>query len=56
LADKISKYIDNKPLVLMHGRNGREFVKGKWSIEEMVKETEQIYDDLVEKKITNKIR
>jgi len=51
LAEKISKYIDNKPLVLMHGRNGREFVKGKWSIEGMVKETEQIYDDLVEKKI-----
>ena len=56
LAEKISKYIDNKPLVLMHGRNGREFVKGKWSIEGMVKETEQIYNDLVEKKITNKIR
>jgi len=51
LAEKISKYIDNKPLVLMHGRNGREFVKGKWSIEGMVKETEQIYNDLVEKKI-----
>lgn len=56
LAEKISKYIDNKPLVLMHGRNGREFVKGKWSIEGMVKETEQIYNDLVEKKITNKIK
>ena len=51
LAEKISKYLDNKPLVLMHGRNGREFVKGKWSIEGMVKETEQIYNDLVEKKI-----
>ena len=56
LTTKIIKYMDNKELILLHGQKGREFVKGKWSIEEMVKETEQIYDDLVEKKITNKIR
>jgi glycosyltransferase involved in cell wall biosynthesis len=56
LTTKIIKYMDNKELILLHGQKGREFVQGKWSIEEMVKETEQIYDDLVEKKITNKIR
>ena len=56
LTNRIIKYMDNKELILLHGQKGREFVQGKWSIEEMVKETEQIYNDLVEKKITNKIR
>jgi glycosyltransferase involved in cell wall biosynthesis len=56
LAGKIIKYIDNKTLILLHGQKGREFVKGKWSVEAMVKETEQIYDDLVGKKIYNEIK
>lgn len=54
LANRIIKYMDNEKLVFSHGQKGREFVKGKWSIEAMVRRTDQIYSDLVEKKITNK--
>lgn len=51
LSNRIIKYMDNKNLVFLHGQKGRELVKDKWSIEEMVKRTEQIYDTLVEKKL-----
>lgn len=53
LTNRIIKYMDNKELILFHGQKGREFVKGKWSIEDMVKRTNQIYSYLIEKKITN---
>lgn len=56
LTNRIIKYMDNEELVLFHGQKGRELVKGKWSIEDMVKRTDQIYNYLIEKKITNKIR
>jgi glycosyltransferase involved in cell wall biosynthesis len=55
LANRIEKYIDNKELVLLHGQKGREFIKNKWSIEDMVRRTDQIYNYLVKKKINNKI-
>ena len=55
LANRIVRYIDNKKLVLLHGQKGREFIKDKWSIKDMVRRTDQIYSDLVERKIRNKI-
>jgi glycosyltransferase involved in cell wall biosynthesis len=55
LTNRIIKYMDNEELVLFHGQKGRELVKGKWSIEDMVKKTNQIYNYLVEKKINNKM-
>lgn len=51
LANRIEKYIDNKELILLHGRNGRELVKGKWSIEDMVGKIDEIYQDLVQEKL-----
>ena len=51
LANRIVRYIDNKKLILLHGQKGREFIKDKWSIEDMVRRTDQIYNYLVEKKI-----
>jgi glycosyltransferase involved in cell wall biosynthesis len=53
LTNRIIKYMDNKELILFHGQKGRELVKDKWSIEDMVKRTHQIYSYLIEKKITN---
>jgi len=53
LTDKIIQYIDDKELMISHGRKGKEFVVDKWSIEEMIQKTEKIYDDLVERKISN---
>ncbi|GAJ22355.1 unnamed protein product, partial [marine sediment metagenome] len=35
LADKIIRYINNRELISLHGQRGREFVKDKWSIEDM---------------------
>ena len=55
LANRIVRYIDNKKLVLLHGQKGREFIKDKWSIKDMVRRTDQIYNHLVKKKINNKI-
>ena len=55
LAERIIKYIDNKELIRMHGKNGQNIVRNRWSVEGMVKRTDQIYSYLVEKKITNKI-
>ncbi len=51
LANRIEKYIDNKELVLLHGQKGREFIKDKWSIEDMVDKIDKIYQDLVQEKI-----
>lgn len=51
LVERIIKYIDNKELLRMHGKNGQNVVKDRWSVEGMVRRTDQIYSDLVEKKI-----
>jgi glycosyltransferase involved in cell wall biosynthesis len=51
LANRIVRYIDNKELVLLHSQRGREFIKGKWSIEDMVEGIDKIYQGLVWEKI-----
>lgn len=51
LADKIIKYIDNRKLVELHGKNGRNFVNGKWSFENMVNKVDKIYQELIQEKI-----
>ena len=50
LTDKIIKYIDNRALIELHGQNGRNFVNGKWSIENMVNKVDEIYQNLIEEK------
>jgi len=56
LVERIIKYIDNKELIRLHGKNGQNVVRNRWSVEGMVKKTDQIYSYLIEKKINNKIR
>jgi len=51
LADKIIRYIDNRELIELHGKNGRNFVNGKWSIENMVNKVDEIYQELIKEKI-----
>ena len=51
LENRIVKYMNNKELVLLHGRNGREFIENKWSIKGMVDRIDKIYQNLVEEKI-----
>ncbi|MBU4349110.1 glycosyltransferase family 4 protein [bacterium] len=51
LADRIIRYIDNRELISLHGQRGREFVKGKWSIEDMVNKIDEIYQKLIKEKI-----
>ena len=51
LIDRIEKYINNKELILLHGQKGREFIKDKWSIEDMVGKIDEIYQNLIRKKI-----
>lgn len=51
LENRIVKYMNNKELVLLHGRNGREFIKNKWSIKGMVDRIDKIYLDLVREKL-----
>jgi glycosyltransferase involved in cell wall biosynthesis len=51
LANRIEKYIDKKELVLLHGQKGREFIKDKWSIEDMVDKIDKIYQKLITEKI-----
>ena len=53
LADRIIRYINNKELISLHGQRGREFVKGKWSIEDMVNKIDEIYQELIKEKIKN---
>ena len=53
LADRIIRYINNKELISLHGQRGREFVKGKWSIEDMVNKIDKIYQALIKEKIKN---
>jgi glycosyltransferase involved in cell wall biosynthesis len=51
LANRMVRYIDNKELVSLHSQRGREFIKGKWSIEDMVDKIDKIYQDLIQEKI-----
>lgn len=51
LADKIIKYIDNRELIELHGKNGRKFVNGKWSIKNMVNKIDNVYQELIQEKI-----
>jgi len=51
LENRILKYMNNKELVLLHGRNGREFIENKWSIKGMVDRIDKIYQKLITKKI-----
>ena len=51
LANRIEKYIDKKELVLLHGQKGREFIKDKWFIEDMVDKIDKVYQKLIMDKI-----
>ena len=51
LTKRIIQYIDRKELLELHGKNGRELVKGKWSIEDMVDRIDKIYQNLVREKL-----
>jgi len=51
LKDKVKEYINNDELVLLHGKNGREFIGDKWSIQGMVDRVDLIYQSLINKKI-----
>ena len=51
LENRIMKYMNNKELVLLHGRNGREFIENKWSIKGMVDRIDKIYQKLTTEKI-----
>ena len=51
LENGIRQYMNNKDLVLLHGRNGRELIENKWSIKGMVERTDQIYQKLIREKI-----
>jgi hypothetical protein len=47
------RYIDDRNLLKLHGENGRDIVRGKWSIEEMVDQINMIYQQLIQEKISN---
>lgn len=51
LTKRIIQYIDHKELLVLHGKNGRELIKGKWSIEDMVEKIDKIYVNLVREKL-----
>jgi len=51
LTKRIIKYIDHKELLVLHGKNGRELIKGKWSIKGMIERIDKIYQNLVGKKV-----
>jgi len=51
LTKRIIQYIDHKELLVLHGKNGRELIKGKWSIEDMVEKIDKIYQNLVREKL-----
>lgn len=51
LADRIIRYINNRELINLQGQRGREFVKDKWSIEDMVNKIDGIYQELIKEKI-----
>jgi glycosyltransferase involved in cell wall biosynthesis len=47
LTKRIIQYIDHKELLVLHGKNSRELIKGKWSIEDMVCKIDEIYQKLI---------
>ena len=51
LSEKIIRYIDDRNLIKLHGENGQNLVQGRWSIEEMVYQIDQIYRELIKEKI-----
>lgn len=51
IANRIIRYIDNEDLIISHSQQGREFVKGKWSIEDMVNKVDKIYQSFIKRKI-----
>jgi len=51
LTKRIIQYIDHKELLMLHGKNGRELIKGKWSIKDMVERIDKIYQKLITEKI-----
>lgn len=51
LAEKITDYIKNPGLVTLHGENGKKFVEGQWSVQDMVEKTDQIYQMMIEQKL-----
>ena len=51
LENRIVEYMNNKELVLLHGRNGRKFIENKWSIKGMVDRIDKIYQNLVREKL-----
>ena len=51
LTKRIIQYIDHKELLALHGKNGRELIKGKWSIEDMVGKIDEIYQNLIREKL-----
>ena len=51
LTKRIMQYIDHKELLVLHGKNGRESIKGKWSVEDMIGKIDEIYQNLVREKL-----
>jgi len=51
LENRIIQYMNNKELVSLHGRNGREFIENRWSIKGMVDRIDKIYQNLVREKL-----
>ena len=51
LTKRIIRYIDHIELLVLHGKNGRELIKDKWSIEDMVDKIDKIYQKLITEKI-----
>lgn len=51
LSEKIIRYIDDRNLIKLHGENGQNLVQGRWSIEEMVYQIDQIYRELIKEKL-----
>lgn len=51
LENRIIKYMNNKELILLHGRNGREFIENKWSKKGMVERIDEIYQNLIREKL-----
>ena len=51
LENRIRQYMNDKDLVFLHGRNGREFIENKWSIKGMVDRIDQIYQKLIREKL-----
>lgn len=47
LVDRIENYLKNPELIAVHACNSKNMVKGRWTIDGMVRETEKIYHKLL---------